>query len=150
MRVENKSMWSKPIGMAEIRLFDHSDRAALIDLWETVFPDATDHNAPEKVIDEKLRFDGMIFVAEVDNRIIGSCIAGYDGHRGWLYAVAVSPTNRRSGVGKQLVLHAIDALRQVGCAKLNLQIRADNIAVAEFYRSIGFDVEERMSMGMHL
>ena len=136
--------------MASIRLFTAADRQALAGVWETVFPDNPPHNAPDLVIDEKLRVDNLIYVAEHRTKLVGGCIAGYDGHRGWLYAVAVLPDQRRNGVGKQLVLHATDELRQLGCGKLNLQIRAGNTAVAKFYESLGFKVEERLSMGLKL
>ncbi len=123
---------------------------ALISVWETVFPDDPPHNAPNKVIDEKLAVDDLIFVAEHQAKIVGACIAGYDGHRGWLYAVAVLPDHRRDGVGRALVQGAMEHLKSRGCGKVNLQIRADNHAVAQFYQSLGFDIEERMSMGKHL
>ena len=133
-----------------VKRYANSDRAALISLWERVFPDDPPHNEPSKVIDQKLAVDDLIFVIPKEGRVIGACIAGYDGHRGWLYAVAVDPSQRRRGLGRQLVQHAIDALRKRGCGKVNLQIRATNEEVREFYRSLGFVVEERISMGLRL
>ena len=129
------------------------DRAAVIALWETVFPDDPPHNAPAKVFDAKLAMDdGMLFVAtDADaESVIGTAMAGYAGHRGWLYTVAVSPGNRRRGVGTALVRHAVAALRTAGCIKVNLQIRSSNLAVRGFYESLGFAAEERLSMGMHI
>ena len=79
--------------------------------------------------------------------VIGTAMAGYDGHRGWLYTVAVSPGHRRRGVGTALVRHAVAALRTAGCIKVNLQIRSSNLAVRGFYESLGFAAEERLSMG---
>ena len=127
------------------------DHAGVIELWETVFPDDPPHNAPAKVLDAKLAMhDGMLFVATDADTVIGTAMAGYDGHRGWLYTVAVSPGHRRRGVGAALVRHAVAALRTAGCAKINLQIRTTNLAVREFYESLGFEAEERLSMGMHI
>jgi ribosomal protein S18 acetylase RimI-like enzyme len=74
-------------------------------------------------------------------------MAGYDGHRGWLYAVAVHPEQRRVGLGERLVRCAEDALTERGCMKINLQLLASNEATAEFYRSLGYTVEPRVSMG---
>ena len=136
--------------MIDIRLYKEADRESLVTLWQTVFPDDPPHNEPNKVIDEKLNVDNLIYVALADNTLVGGCVVGYDGHRGWLYAVAVSPEHRRSGVGKQLISHVSDELRQRGCGKINLQIRADNTEVAQFYQSLGFEAEERLSMGMRL
>ena len=87
------------------------------------------------------------FVAENNDVIIGTAIAGYDGHRGWLYSVAVDPQQRRKGIGQQLVKHAMQALKAVGCVKVNLQIRSINNQIVSFYESIGFASEDRISMG---
>ena len=131
----------------KIRQFCESDRNDLINLWHTVFPDDPSHNEPSKVIEAKLAIDNLIFIAEHEGFIIGACMAGYDGHRGWLYAVAVLKEQRRSGAGAALVKQAIQTLKVMGCIKVNLQIRATNTEVAAFYESLGFVIEERLSMG---
>ena len=132
-----------------IRPCTSHDRSAVIALWERVFPDDPPHNAPAKAFDAKLSMlDEMLFVATDGNTVIGTAMAGYDGHRGWLYTVAVSPEHRRRGIGTALVRHAVGALRTAGCIKVNLQIRASNTAVRGFYESLGFEAEERLSMGM--
>ena len=131
----------------KIRQFCESDRTDLIKLWHTVFPDDPSHNEPSKVIEAKLAIDKLIFIAEHEGLMIGACMAGYDGHRGWLYAVAVLKEQRRSGAGAALVKQAIQALKVMGCIKVNLQIRATNTEVAAFYKSLGFVIEERLSMG---
>lgn len=129
------------------RKFQEKDRESLITLWKQVFPDDPPHNEPTLVLAAKLNVDDLIFVSEDNGRIVGACMAGYDGHRGWLYAVAVSPECRRSGVGSALVAAALAELKTLGCIKVNLQIRPTNTAVAEFYKSLGFAVEDRLSMG---
>jgi ribosomal protein S18 acetylase RimI-like enzyme len=134
----------------KIRKYKTQDSAKLIELWQQIFPGDPPHNEPLSVLDAKLAVDDLIFVAESEDEIVGACMAGYDGHRGWLYAVAVNPNDRRGGLGKQLVTAAIEAMQELGCIKVNLQIRADNTAVAEFYKALGFSVEERMSMGVLL
>lgn len=133
-----------------VRTYRPSDRASLIELWRDAFPDDLPHNEPERVIDAKLAVDDLIFVAVREGALVGACIAGYDGHRGWLYAVATSKGRRREGTGTALVEHAVQALRALGCVKVNLQLRADNAAVASFYRSLGFAEEDRISMGVLL
>ena len=130
-----------------IRKFQEADRAALIELWESVFPDDPPHNKPSLVIDAKLAVDDFIFIAENESKIVGACMAGYDGHRGWLYAVAVREEFRRNGTGAALVKYAMQSLKTLGCIKVNLQIRTTNTAVAAFYESLGFTVEERLSLG---
>ena len=133
-----------------IRRYRPFDRASLIALWRDAFPDDPPHNEPSAVIDAKLAVDDLIFVAVHEDTLIGACIAGYDGHRGWLYAVATSKEHRRRGTGTALVEHAVQVLKALGCVKVNLQLRADNAAVAAFYRSLGFVEEDRISMGVLL
>lgn len=133
--------------MVEIRKYSSHDKSKLVALWARVFSDDPPHNNPSRVIDAKIAHDDLIFVATENEVIIGACMLGYDGHRGWLYAVAVSPDQRRKGVGRQLIHHAIDTLHSMGCIKVNLQIRATNTEVAAFYQSLGFEVEDRLSMG---
>ena len=134
-----------------IRPATGADRSGVVALWETVFPDDTPHNAPTKVFAAKLAVaDDMLLVAVAEDTIVGTTIAGYDGHRGWLHKVAVLPQYQRRGVATALVRRAILALRTAGCTKVNLQIRATNTEVRGFYESLGFEIEERLSMGRHI
>lgn len=79
--------------------------------------------------------------------MIGSVMAGYDGHRGWLYRVAVAASHRHRGVGAVLIQEAEKRLWALGCVKINLQMRGTNQSVTAFYQSLGYMVEERISMG---
>lgn len=72
-------------------------------------------------------------------------LAGYDGHRGWLYLVAVDPGFRAAGIGTGLV-----QLPALGCTKINLQVLGTNSAVVDFYRSTGYAVEDLISMGRRI
>ena len=130
-----------------IRRYQPIDRQPVIDLWTSVFNDKQPHNSPARMIDAKLAVDDLIFVALLDTQVVGSCMAGYDGHRGWLYAVAVVPQYRRNGTGAALVKEAIAALNSLGCIKVNLQIRSHHRQVADFYQALGFNIEDRLSMG---
>ena len=94
--------------------------------------------------------DGLFFVAMRQDRVAGSILAGYDGHRGWLYSVAVHPSHRLVGIGSALVRHAELALVERGCMKINLQIVAGNEAVTAFYKALGYAVEDRISMGKRI
>ena len=132
------------------RKYHPRDREALISLWQTVFPDDPPHNAPPKLLSEKLAVDDLVFVIEQGDEIVGGCIAGFDGHRGWLYAVGVKPRYRRSGAGTKLVNHVLDELSSMGCIKANIQIRSSNREVIRFYRELGFAEEQRTSMSIFL
>jgi len=123
-------------------------RGQVISLWESVFHYDAAHNKPALAIDKKIAVDdGLFFVAVDGDTAVGTLMAGYDGHRGWIYSVAVAPSHRRQGVGSRLVWHAESALAALGCVKINLQIMESNQPVAEFYASLGYSVEERISMG---
>jgi ribosomal protein S18 acetylase RimI-like enzyme len=132
-----------------IRRFDllsHKDQ--LVELWRQVFGYASAHNSPQFVIDKKLAVgDGLLFVAVADGKVVGSIMAGYDGHRGWIYSLAVLPGYRRRGLGSRLVQHAEEQLTLLGCPKINLQIMNGNEAVESFYRKLGYEAEQRISMG---
>lgn len=132
----------------EIRKFTESDREALVALWREAFPDDPPHNEPREVIEAKLKVDDLIFVATDEGRLVGAVMAGYDGHRGWLYAVAVAQSAKRQGIGSKLVQQAVEALGTLGCCKINLQVRSTNSVVVSFYESLGFKVEDRISMGL--
>jgi ribosomal protein S18 acetylase RimI-like enzyme len=133
--------------------FDNAlHRSQVMAVWRASFGYETAHNEPGLVIDKKLAMqDGLFFVAVADGdvagEVVGTVMAGYDGHRGWLYSVAVSPGHRKLGAGRQLVAHAEQALASLGCLKINLQLLQSNAAVAAFYASMGYAVEPRVNMG---
>jgi ribosomal protein S18 acetylase RimI-like enzyme len=117
-------------------------------LWREVFDDAPAHNVPEEDIARKLAVQPELFlVAEEGGDIVGTALAGYDGHRGWVHLVAVKPTHRRRGVGAALMARVEEGLRAMGCPKLNLQVRGSNREAVAFYERLGYAVEERVSMG---
>jgi len=137
--------------MPIIRSFDEKDQQGVSALWRMVFPHAPAWNCPENDIQRKLAVQRELFlVAESGNQLVGSAMAGYDGHRGWVYYVAVSPKFRRQGIGSALMREVEKRLVQIGCPKLNLQVRVNNAEVVAFYKTLGYEVEERISMGKHL
>ena len=132
----------------EVREFQTQDRSAVVLLWNQLFPNATGHNDPNTSLDRKLEAnDGLLFVAVEDDAVIGTVMAGYDGHRGWIYSVGVDPRYQRRGVGTHLVRHTERELMSLGCPKINLQVRTDNAEVVAFYATLGFETEDRISMG---
>lgn len=143
--VMEKALLSRhPIGLYR----DRQHRAQVVALWQQAFGYDTAHNVPSLAIDKKLAVnDGLFFVATDKKAVIGTVLAGYDGHRGWLYSVAVHADYRRHGLGSSLVRHAEQALIGLGCMKINLQINSGNEAVVGFYEALGYGVEPRISMG---
>jgi ribosomal protein S18 acetylase RimI-like enzyme len=134
--------------LIEIRTYEERDGAAVAALWREVFADAPAHNVPEDDIRRKLAVQQeLFFVAEEGGEVVGTALAGYDGHRGWVYYVAVEPSRRRRGVGAALMARVEEGLRALGCPKLNLQVRSSNRQAVAFYERLGYAVEERVSMG---
>jgi ribosomal protein S18 acetylase RimI-like enzyme len=120
-------------------------------LWENAFPDDPPWNRAEVVIPAKMAAQPELFLVAVDgDMVIGAALAGYDGHRGWFYSVAVAPNYCRRGVATGLVRDMEERLRQKGCRKINLQVRSLNLALVMFYHSLGYRTEDRISMGRRL
>jgi ribosomal protein S18 acetylase RimI-like enzyme len=134
----------------EIRLFQPSDGSAVVQLWKDcniVVP----WNDPHRDIRRKLAVQPELFLVGVlSGEIVASVMAGYDGHRGWLNYLAVAPRFRRRGIGRRIVKEAEARLREMGCPKINIQIRTGNTQVIEFYQRIGFKPDDVVSMGMRL
>jgi len=133
-----------------IRAFSGDDRNGVIELWSEcglVVP----QNNPELDIERKLKVNPEWFlVGELDGRIIATCMAGYEGHRGWINYLAVSPQYRRRGFAAKLMQEAEKILQNAGCPKINLQVRTSNKDVIEFYKSVGFSKDDVISMGKRL
>ena len=77
-------------------------------------------------------------------------MVGYEGHRGWINYLAVLPQFQKFGYGRMLIDKAFSELTRLGCVKVNLQVRADNVAIIEFYQHLGFQIEDRINRGMRL
>lgn len=137
--------------MLTIRPYDDGDEQDVVSLWREVFPDAPPWNDPSSDIRRKLFVQRELFiVARRDGELAGTAMGGYDGHRGWVYYVAVSPRHRRAGIGAKLMARIEDELRELGCEKLNLQVRAGNDGAVAFYERLGYETEDRVSMGKRL
>jgi ribosomal protein S18 acetylase RimI-like enzyme len=92
----------------------------------------------------------LFWVAEAEDRIVGTIMAGYDGHRGWIYSLGVEPSQRRSGVATALLREAEGALGDLGCPKVNLQVSVGNAAARSFYEAAGYVTDPVVSYGKRL
>lgn len=134
----------------EIRPFRPEDETDVIALWRACGL-VVSHNNPARDIARKLRVNPEWFlVGLVEGRIIATCMAGYEGHRGWINYLAVSPACRRRGHATALVREAERRLMQADCPKINLQIRETNESVIRFYHRIGYARDPVISMGKRL
>jgi ribosomal protein S18 acetylase RimI-like enzyme len=133
-----------------LRPYQPGDREALVSLW-SVCQLTRPWNDPYRDIDRKLARDASnLMVLHDDGELVGSVMVGYDGHRGWINYLAVHPDHQRQGLGRLLVGEAESRLRELGCAKVNLQIRASNKLAIEFYRHVGYAIDDVISMGRRL
>lgn len=134
----------------QIRPFQLEDEEAVVFLWRRcglVRPS----NDPHKDIRRKLKVRPDLFLVGVlDGGIAATVMAGYEGHRGWLNYVAVAPEHQRRGLARAIVTEAERLLREAGCPKINLQVRTANKGVIEFYRRVGYSVDDVLSMGKRL
>ncbi|MEQ5839544.1 GNAT family acetyltransferase [Paraburkholderia acidicola] len=138
-----------------IRCFDARDTDTVIALWQDVFPEYRNPDKPQRdprlSIANKLATQSeLFFVAERAGRLVGTVMSGYDGHRGWIYSLAVDPAHRRLGIGTQLVEYAEAALTARGCPKVNLQVLSTRSDVQAFYEALGYRADEVISMGKRL
>ena len=88
--------------------------------------------------------NSAVLVGRDGNTIIATVMVGHDGHRGWVYYVAVNPDHRGHGYGREIMMAAEDWLRRSGIAKVQLMVRADNTKVQAFYESIDYDQQARV------
>ena len=138
------------MSLLTIRPYEIHDEAAVVALWQhcdLIRPG----NDPHQDIQRKLRDSPEWFlVGLLDGNLVASLMVGYEGHRGWLNYLAVAPACQRRGCGRRMVAAAERLLREAGCPKLNLQVRATNPGAVEFYRRLGFAVDEVVSLGKRL
>ena len=123
---------------------------AVVDLWKECNL-TVPQNDPVEDIEKKLAFQPeLFFVAFSDGKLVGSVMAGYEGHRGWLNYLVVLPSYQKRGYGRRLVERAIAELKRLGCLKLNVQIRESNASAVAFYEHLGFRNDHVVSLGLRL
>jgi len=133
-----------------IRPFQTEDEDALVALWkmcELTVP----WNNPHKDIARKLQVQPELFLVGIlDNSLIATVMGGYEGHRGWINYLAVHQDFQGKGYGQEIMNSVETGLREMGCPKINLQIRTGNNKIASFYQKLGFTNDHVVSMGKRL
>ncbi len=133
-----------------VRPFDLADEAAVIDLWQRCGL-TRPWNDPGKDIRRKLRVRPDLFlVGLIDGEVVATVMAGYEGHRGWINYLGVAPERQKQGLGRQMMAEAERLLKEVGCPKINLQVRTGNQGAIEFYRRVGYAIDDVISLGKRL
>jgi len=133
-----------------IREFRIGDAEAVIDLWLACGL-TRPWNDRQADIDRKLADSPeTLLVGEQDGLVVGSVMAGYDGHRGWINYLAVHPSRQGQGLGRELMDEAEERLAALGCAKINLQVREGNEVARDFYEAVGYTLDPVVSYGRRL
>ncbi len=133
-----------------IRPFQPADTEAVVSLWQACGL-TRPWNDPYRDIQRKLAEQPELFlVGDVDGVLMASAMVGTDGHRGWLYYLAVAPAHQRRGHARRLVATAEQLLTERGCPKLQLMVRWDNAAILGFYATLGYVEAEVVTLGKRL
>ncbi len=127
-----------------------SDEKAVVQLWIDCGL-VVSWNNPHRDIQRKLKVQSDLFLVGCSgDHIIATVMAGYDGHRGWINYLAVRPRDQRTRIARRMMDEAEASLRALGCSKINLQVRSTNAGVIEFYKTIGFKIDDVVSFGKRL
>jgi ribosomal protein S18 acetylase RimI-like enzyme len=133
-----------------IRPFEDADEAAVVALWQRAGL-TRPWNDPAKDIRRKRALQPELFgVMAVAGEVVGTVMAGYEGHRGWINYLAVDPSCQKQGLGRRLMAWSEARLRERGCPKINLQVRQGNDAVLAFYAALGYADDNVVSLGKRL
>ena len=133
-----------------VRPYLSADENAVVELWRKCNL-LRSWNNPKQDIKRKLGVGSELYlVGLVDDKVVATVMGGYEGHRGWVNYLAVDPTYQRRGLGQQIMEAVEKKILAMGCPKINLLIRMDNKAAVKFYESIGYEMDEVVSMGKRL
>lgn len=134
----------------EIRALSDTDIEPVVELWQRAGL-TRPWNDPRKDIERaRAVYPELVLVAADADAVIGSVIAGYDGHRGWLYYLATAADRRGEGIGRALVAEAELRLLRLGCPKVQLMVRSTNADVLGFYDSLGYERSDVIVSGKRL
>lgn len=130
-----------------IRCASADDQEDIIALWRTCGLETPYNDLSRDFHFARAKPNSDILVGvNSEGRIVGSVMAGHDGHRGWLYYVATAPDFQLQGVGRQMVAAGEEWLRDHGVVKVMLLVRDTNTQVVDFYNRIGFETIPRVVM----
>ncbi len=134
----------------QIRPYQPDDESAVVDLWKRCGLTRPWNDPRKDIVRKRLVRPDLFLVGSLQGQVVATVMAGYDGHRGWINSLAVDPDHQRQGFGRAIMEAAEDRLRASGCPKINLQVRTSNAAVIGFYRSVGYGLDDVVSLGKRL
>lgn len=123
------------------------DYPALIELWQSSGPGVRvgRSDTPQEIQKKVLHDPDLFLVAEIEGKIVGSVVGGFDGRRGLIYHLAVAAEQRGNGFGKLLMDEVESRLKAKGCIRSYLLVTRDNVGVLDFYARQGWE-----TMDLHI
>jgi ribosomal protein S18 acetylase RimI-like enzyme len=135
---------SETLGQLAIAPITDADITGVIALWERCGLTRPWNDPSADIALARRRSNATILLGREGEHITASAMVGHDGHRGWVYYVAVDPDRRGRGFGRAIMQAAEDWLRQAGMEKVQLMVRPENNKAQAFYESTGYDEQERI------
>ena len=123
---------------------DDADVAEIVALWQTCGLTRPWNDPAADVAFARRGSNAAVLIGRDDSAIVATVLVGHDGHRGWVYYLAVHPDHRHKGYGRIMMDAAERWLRERGVEKLQLMVRPDNKSVKDFYQSLGYAEQERI------
>ncbi len=134
----------------KIREFELNDYDAVIKIWEEAGLTLKPSDELSEIKRKLERDSDLFLVAEEDGQVVGAVIGAWDGRRGWIYHLAVSPSAQKQGIGLQLMEELETRMRQKGVYKVNLLVERNNSKVINFYERLGYEIDDIIFMGKKL
>jgi len=134
----------------QIRAFEPSDEEAVITLWQEAGLTRPWNDPRADIARKRTEQPELFLVCECAGAVAGTVMAGFDGHRGWVYYLAVAHARRRQAIGRALMAEVERLLRARGCPKVNLLVRSSNASVLAFYARLGYAQDDVLSLGKRL
>jgi ribosomal protein S18 acetylase RimI-like enzyme len=123
---------------------DDADVADVVALWQTCGLTRPWNDPATDIALARRGSNATVLIGRGDRLIVATVLVGHDGHRGWVYYLAVDPDHRQQGYGRVMMDEAERWLRERGIEKLQLMVRPDNKSVKNFYQSLGYSEQERV------
>ena len=133
-----------PPAALAIAPIDDADVADVVALWQACHLTRPWNDPAADIALARKSSNATVLIGRDHGLIVATVLVGHDGHRGWVYYLAVDPDRRHNGYGRIMMAAAERWLRERGIEKLQLMVRPDNKGVKDFYQSLGYSMQERV------
>jgi ribosomal protein S18 acetylase RimI-like enzyme len=123
---------------------DDADVTEVIALWKACGLTRPWNDPAADIVFARKGSNAAVLIGRGGGAILATVLVGHDGHRGWVYYLAVDPDHRQQGYGRVMMDASEKWLRERGIEKLQLMVRPDNRGVKTFYQSLGYSEQERI------